>query len=161
MIAIAITTIGILPSCSSQSGTSSNTSTYSSPRASISETPGTSSQENQTSSSTSPTSDQDSTVGEDIAMRIRRSYGRIRYLTRWNNLSTRQIAGLADEICTSYDGGDTNQFAARVSRVLGGQDDAGSLTEAHIIIVSSMQSSCRGTYSQYTAKMGLEILRSR
>lgn len=161
MIAITLTTMGVMPSYGLQSGMSSKAAISSSAESHLSNVPASSSYKNQTIPSTLLASYQNSTVGENIAMRVRNSYGRIRFLTKWSNLSTREIARVAEEICNSYDGRNTNDFAEIVSRYLGGQDDAGSLTEAHIIIISSMQSSCRGTYSQYMAKRGLEILRSR
>ncbi|MFB2896166.1 hypothetical protein ACE1CI_24915 [Aerosakkonemataceae cyanobacterium BLCC-F50] len=145
MIAIAIATVGILPSCSSQSGTSSNTSSYYSPEPSVSERP-----------STSSPSDPILMEAEKITGKVRQ-YGYINNLTEWNNFSPRQIVQLAENICSSYSGQDTTDFATAVSRALGGQDDARSMTEARFIIIACMEIRCRGRYSQFLIKAGTEL----
>ncbi|MFB2881985.1 hypothetical protein [Floridanema aerugineum] len=151
MIAITITTMGVMPSYGLQSRASSNATT------SFSNFPASYSQKNQNISSTLLASDQcSSSLGETISTRaVDMVYGRgATFFTDislpvWKNASYVQRCRIGVAICNSYNGSD---FVKIVVRELGGTislRNTRDTQEAAAIIIASMQTLCPPRYSEF------------
>ncbi|MCL1474335.1 hypothetical protein [Argonema antarcticum] len=158
IIAVTITTMGVMPSYGLQSEMSSDAETSSSAEASFSNIPGTSSQRNQTIPSTLLASYQcTSSLGQTISERADRiAYPGIASLyatislPRWKNASNLQKCNLARNIC-DYQGEDN--LLQLVVEGLGGTFSLRAMDtdskEGVAVITASMQTLCARRYSEF------------